>query len=275
MYEIIERYKETETEEGKEVIFKSFCEEIWRCENKRKTTVKAVKFKVRKDLLKTDLGQIFDMWSEIEYTGYKSMTKETDWCSLIRQKINNIYTLYFDKEVVLNRDYKNLLETPKRLYYRWIDGEEMYTDTVTEIIDDAIDGSIKLKAQHQKEKMDLSWNDYKKVIEEQLLKIINRCRLAEEYCKNTKIYDMRNEDCLYISYFCKSIEGEMMKWQKRYYGVREHKKYKRCKICGALIENTGNKKMYCTPCAKENERKNAAIRKQRWLEKQKERNEKT
>ena len=25
----------------------------------------------------------------IEYVGYKSVTKDTDWCSLIRQKINN------------------------------------------------------------------------------------------------------------------------------------------------------------------------------------------
>ena len=269
MYEIIEEYKEAESEEERDRLFKSFCNAIWSCENKRRLVTKTVKFKVRKDLLKTNLGKIFDMWSEIEYTGYKSMTKETDWCSLIRQRVNNIYTLYFDKEVVLNKDYKNLLETPKRLYYRWIDGEEMDEKTVTEIIDDAVDESIKLKARHQKEKMELSWKDYKKVIEGQLQKIINRCRLTEEYCKSTEIYDMRNEDCLYISYFCKSIEGEMMKWQKKYYGVREHKKYKRCKICGALIENTGNKKMYCTACAREKERKNAAIRKRRWLERNK------
>ena len=75
-------------------------------------------FYVRKDLLQTELGQVFDMWSEIEYTYYKSMTKDENWCSIIRQKINNIYTRYFDKEVVLGREYMDLLKTPKRLYYQ-------------------------------------------------------------------------------------------------------------------------------------------------------------
>ena len=28
-----------------------------------------------KDLLQTELGQVFDTWSDIEYTYYKSMTK--------------------------------------------------------------------------------------------------------------------------------------------------------------------------------------------------------
>ena len=57
----------------------------------------------------------------------------------------------------------------------------------------------------------------------------------------------------------------MLKWQKKYYQVREHKEYKRCKECGALIENTGNKKQYCKECAtqKERERKRSIAYKYR------------
>lgn len=256
LYEIIDDYKHSNSDEEKSDIFKSFCSSIWSCDNKRRVYTKTIRFSVRKDLLETDVGQVFDIWSEVEYKGYKSMSKETDWCSLIRQKVNNLYTRYFDKEIILKRDYMSLLNTPKRLYYQWIDGIEMDTDELTTIIDDAIDDAEKLRIKYQKQKMELSWNDYKKVIEGFLQRCFDNCKLIEDYESKTKLnmFDFMNEDNFYISYFCKSLEGEMIKWQKQYYGVRDHKKYKRCKRCGNLIENTGNKKMYCSKCLSNNER---------------------
>ena len=98
LYEIIDDYKHSGSDEEKGDIFKSFCSSIWSSENKRRVYTKTIRFSVRKDLLQTDVGQVFDVWSEVEYIGYKAMTKETDWCSLIRQKVNNLYTRYFDKE---------------------------------------------------------------------------------------------------------------------------------------------------------------------------------
>ena len=63
--------------------------------------------------------------------------------------------------------------------------------------------------------------------------------------------DLSNDN-FYIRYICKSLDGEMLKWQKKYYGLQRgrNKQYKRCKDCGDLIENTGNKKTYCVKCAK-------------------------
>ena len=258
LYEIIDDYKHSDSDEEKNDIFKSFCSSIWSSENKRRVYIKTIRFSVRKDLLQTDIGQVFDVWSEVEYTGYKAMTKETDWCSLIRQKVNNLYTRYFDKDVILKKDYMSLLNTPKRLYYQWIDGVEMGADELTTIIDDAIDDAQKLKVTYQKQKMELSWNDYKKVVEGFFQRCFDNCRLIEDYEDKSKlntIYDFINEDNFYVRYFCKSLEGEMLKFQKQYFGVRDHKKYKRCKKCGKLIEVTGNKKKYCDECAKEVHRK--------------------
>lgn len=188
------------------------------------------------------------------------MTKDTDWCSLIRQKINNLYTRYFDEEVILNKDYMDLLKNPRRLYYRWINGEEMNKDELINVIEDSICKAMELKPIYKKQKMDLSWNEYKKIVEEFLKKIFDRCKLIEDYeienltnqqtnITNKYIYNFYNEDKSYIKYICDSLEGEMLKYQKKYYGVKEHKKYKRCKECGKLIEKTGNKKMYCNKCA--------------------------
>ena len=252
LYEIIEDYKEAKTEEEKDGIFKSFCSSIWSSDNKRRIYKKSIRFNVRKDLLQTELGQVFDTWSNVEYTYYKSMTKDENWHSIIRQKINNIYTRYFDKEVILGKDYMNLLKIPKKLYYQWISGTDMDTDTVTEIIDDAIDNSIKVRAKLQREKMSLSWNEYKKVIEGFLKRCFDNCKLIGEYEDKTKIVTMLNfltEDNFYVGYICKSLDGEILKWQKKYYGIRDHKKYSRCKQCGSIIEKTGNKRLYCEQCA--------------------------
>lgn len=252
LYEIIEDYKEAKTEEEKNEVFNSFCSSIWSSDNKRRTYKKSIKYNVRKDLLGTELGQVFDTWSNVEYTYYKSMTKDENWHSIIRQKINNIYTRYFDKEVILGKEYMDSLKTPKKLYYQWISGIDMDVGIVTEIIDDAMDNAEKVKAKLQREKMSLPWNEYKKVIEGFLKRCFDNCKLIGEYEDKTKIntmLDFLTEDHFYVGYICKSLEGEILKWQKKYYNIRDHKKYCRCKQCGSIIEKTGNKRLYCNECA--------------------------
>lgn len=254
LYEIIEEYKEAITNEEKDEIFRSFCSSIWKSDNKRRTYTKTIHFNVRKDLLQTELGQVFDTWSSVEYKYYKSMTKDENWCSIIRQKINNIYTRYFDKEVILNKEYMDLLKKPKQLYLDWISGAEMDSDTVTQIIDDAIDESLKLKQRFQMEKMTLSWDEYKKIVEGFLRKCFDNCRLIDEYEDKTQIInnlDFVTEDHFYVGYINRSLSTYFQNYQKEYYSVRRghNNKYSRCKRCGGMIEKTGNKKIYCNECA--------------------------
>lgn len=254
LYEIIEDYKDAASPEEKEAVFTSFCSSIWSSHNKRRTCTKSIRFHVPKNLQNTSLGQVFLTWSEIEYTHYKSMTKNDDWQSIIRQKLNNIYTRYFDKEVILNKEYMDLLKTPKKLYYQWISGIDMDADTVTELIDDAIACSEKVKAKLQAEKMSLSWMEYKKVAEDFLKRCLDHCRLIEEYEDQSQLLtrlDFLTEDHFYIGYICKSLEGSIKDYQKKYYGLKcsSRKGYIRCRQCGALIVKTGNKRMYCGTCA--------------------------
>lgn len=253
LYEIIEDYKEAKTEEEKDEIFNSFCSSIWASDNKRRILKKSIRFTVSKDLLQTELGLVFSTWSDIEYKYYKSMTKDENWQSIIRQKVNNLYTRYFDQEVILDKQYMDLLKTPKKLYYQWISGIDMDTGTVAEIIDDAIDNAEKVKVKLQKEKMSLSWNGYKKVIEGFLRRCFQNCKLIGEYEDKTKIntlFDFLTEDHFYVGYICKYLDREIIVYQKKYYGVRQHKKYSRCRQCGAMIEKNNNKQMYCIKCAR-------------------------
>ena len=264
LYEIIDDYKNADSEEEKAEIFKDFCSSIWGCKNKRRIYTKSIKFKVRNDLLGTEVGQIFNAWSQVDYIGYKSMTKDTDWYSLIRQKINNLYTRYFDKDVILKKDYMNLLKTPYNLYYRWIKGIEIDIDNLVDIIEDAIHKAEDLKNIYQKQKMELSWEDYKKVIEGFLQKIFDNCKPIEEYeadnLTNKYIYELASEDNSYVKCFCDSLEGEMLNYQKYYYGLsvpsttKQHIQHKRCKECGKLIEIKSKKDYstkYCGECRDE------------------------
>lgn len=255
LYEIIDDYKNSDSEEEKAKIFKDFCSSIWGSKNKRRTYTKTIRFKVRNDLLESEIGKIFDAWSEVDYIGYRSTTKDIEWHSLIRQKINNLYTRYFDEEVILNKDYMDLLRTPYNSYYRWIKGAEIDSKELIDNIEDSIYKATELKFLYQKQKMKMSWNEYKKIIEEFLQKAFNNCKLIDEYeneySTNKYIYDFVTEDNFYVSYICKTLEFYMLNYQKDYYGLNrgKNKKYKRCKECGALIENTGNKKSYCEKCA--------------------------
>ena len=128
LYEIIEDYKNAVSDAERDDIFRIFCSSIWSSSNKRRTRTKTIRFSIRKELLETDTGQVFRPWSVIGYNGYDSRTRDTDWCSLIRQKINNLYTRYFDRDIILNKDYIHLLQIPKQLYYQWEGGVEMTQD---------------------------------------------------------------------------------------------------------------------------------------------------
>ena len=222
LYEIIEDYKSANSEEEQLEIFKDFCSSIWRSPNKRRVYTKTIKFNVRNDLLTSEIGQIFNAWSEVDYISHKTLSKDTDWCSLIRQKINNIYTRYFDKNVILKKDYMDLLKTPKKLYYRWINGQNMDADELMDIIENSIYKASEVKLTYQKQKMELSWSEYKKVVEDFFRDKLEKCKLIEDYenecITNNVIYDFYNEDNSYIRYLCNSLELFMLDYQKNIMG---------------------------------------------------------
>ncbi|MGN0165896.1 MAG: hypothetical protein ACI39R_06910 [Lachnospiraceae bacterium] len=255
----MEDYRNAASAEEKEAVFRSFCSYIWTSGNERMVCPKAIRFSVRKELSDEEVAQIFAQSAKVEYTGYRSKSKETDWCSLIRQKINNLYTKYFDKEVILNPEYMNLLKTPKRLYYQWINGTEMDASMLAARIDSALYAAAEIKAVCQKQKMVADWDQYQKITEGFLHKIFDNCKQPEDlgthagYCNP---YDFLNEDNFYIRYFCRSLEAYMRNYHKEYYGLKRgrNKRYKRCERCGSLIAISKAKDYstkYCHSCRKE------------------------
>ena len=272
MYEILEDYAEASNSIAQDEIFQSFCSAVWTNKNNRKLIKKTINFEVVKDLSDTDLGKIFKTWSEVEYLSYKSMTAYKDYASLIRQKVNNIYTNLFDDKVCLKKDYMNLIKTPKTLYYKWLAGEQLEIDYVKSAIDNAMDKAVDIKRQYSKQKLKMSWQEYKAECEKYFRRMFDNYINIDTYEDNMSINvhsGFWNEDNFCISYFCKSLDGYFRNYQKKYYGLyvpsSKNNKciFKRCKQCGALIKAKGNKKMYCDACAKNIEKINAKNRKRK------------
>lgn len=266
LYDIVEDYTMSSSETEKAEIWKDFCALLWADDNKRRVYTRSIHFTVKPNLRDTDAGQLFNAWSSVTYKGCKSISRETNWCSLLRQKINNLYTRYFDKEVILSKDYMDMLKTPKKLYLKWIAGEPMTTEEIASTLYAASEKASELRFFYQMQKIELSWTDYKKLIEGFLKKILDNCKSIDLYEPEkayNSIYDFINEDNFYVRYFSKCLTGYLLKWQKQYYHISDHRKYKRCRLCGALIENTGNRRMYCAPCAKRKMAADARLRKHR------------
>ena len=250
-YEIIQDYKNTADQNEKEQMLQEFFKAVWSSPNKRRIYKKTIRFAVTSNLSETAVGKVFNIWSAVEYTGYKHACINADYISLLRQKINNIYTRLFDSRVILNKEYMKLINTPKTLYYRWLAGEEFDAAMVTGLIDDAIHEALKVKSKYQQQKMKLSWKNYRTIVENCLRKIFETCRMLDDYEDGTLPpinTDYWNEDNFYIRYFCRSLDGHFRKYQKKYYHIRDHKNYRRCLRCGSLFELENRSHRYCPGC---------------------------
>jgi hypothetical protein len=258
LYEILDDYKDAVSEEEKDSIVKSFMKLIWSNRNKRNTYLKEIRFSVTHSLLETDIGKIFNTYTEISYMGYKSMTKDTDFVSLIRQKINNLYTNLCDEEVCLKKEYMDLLKKPKQMYYRWKNGEEFNPESLKECIENILEQSIKVKEKYSKQKMKITWNDYKKIITPYFKRMFDNFIPLEQYEDKTVLTlttDLWCEDNYCIAYLCKGLDGYFKNYQKKYYGLPQSSRneYKRCLKCGCLLISSSKTcpTKYCDVCKKE------------------------
>ena len=108
----------------------------------------------------------------------------------------------------------DLLKTPKKLYLKWIKGEYMTTEEITSTLYTATEKASELRLFYQMQKIELSWIDYKKLIEGFLKKILDNCKpidLYEPEKTYNSIYDFMNEDNFYVRYFSKCLNTRSIK----------------------------------------------------------------
>lgn len=252
LYEILDDYKEAETEDEKDEILNEFMKLIWSSKNKRIINKKYITIKVSDSLLKTDIGKVFDKYSSIEYTYYKSISKQQDFVSLIRQKLNNIYTNLCDGRVCIRKEYMDLIKQPKQMYFRWKNGEKYNATTLSLQIENILKEAEIIKEKYAKQKMNISWNEYKKIVVPYFKRMFENYIPLDEYEDKTVLtidIDMWHEDNFAVAYLCKGIDGYMKNYQKEYYKLPRNKSYDYCSCGRMFIQNKQNNKFKCDTCS--------------------------
>lgn len=272
LYEVLEDYK---LNGNKNEIFQCFINEIWHSSNTRQIYTKYIRFTMLPKIVDTDIGQIFYKYVNIPYIASKTMTQKQDYISLIRQKINNIYNNYCEPRLCTRKDYMVLLHMPKVTYYRW----EKYhdkndIDNLENRIEDNLNKAQELKNQYSKQKMKLTWNQFKPFAEEYLRKAfdnyipLDKFENKEQFVLDT---DLWTEDNFAIKYLCKCLQLGIKNYQKEYYGLPilgslDKRKFKRCVDCHKLflISNIVKNKKRCDECQEIENKRLKSLRNQKY-----------
>ena len=256
LFEILDDYK---TLDNKDEIFNCFMKRIWRCKNSRQIKVNYIKFTMLPELIDTSVGQVFYQYMNIPYYSSKTKSSKTDYINLIRQKINNIYNNYCDTRLCTRKDYMDLLHTPKVLYYRMEKGKEEYDVLeLKEKLESNLQEADRLKEMYAKQKMDLSWKEFKPIIGNILRKSFDNYIPLDDFEDKTTFVldtDIWSEDNFIIRYFCKCLQHGIKDYQKKYYGLyrkgkRSKLTYARCTDCGKMfwINKKASKTIRCPQC---------------------------
>ena len=256
LYEVLDDYK---TSENQDEIFRCFIDKIWHSSNTRQIYTKYIRFTMLPEIVNTDVGHVFYNYVNIPYIASKTMTKNTDYISLIRQKINNIYNNYCEPRLCTRKDYMELLHMPKATYYRW----EKYHDEddvkdLANRITESLNKAQELKNQYSKQKMKLTWKQFKPIVEEIIHKAFNNYISLDKYENKNEFVldtDLWTEDNFCIRYICRCLQTAIKNYQKKYYGLyvkgsKDRIKYKRCIDCGRQIAviSKDNQTVRCAEC---------------------------
>lgn len=270
MYEILDDYKDAD-HNLKEEIFNEFIDLIFNSKNHRQITKRHIQYKILDSNVDTDEGKIFIKYSSIPYIYSKTKTKETDFISLVRQKINNIYNNYCETRICTRKEYMDLLKYPKQLYYQWVDGNlEIQKKELDAIIQFKLSEADKIKETYAKQKMHLTWQEFKVIVITYAKKAFDNFVPLDEFENKTTMTLMTEtwcEDNFYIKYLCRYLDCGIKNFQKKYYGLyrkgkRSKLTYARCIDCGVMFWSNRNatKTIRCSKCQKEKDKINTRER---------------
>lgn len=255
LYEIIEDYRDA-TDKEKEEIMQVFSAALWNSANKRTFKTITVSFSVDEKFKDTKIGTLFEKYSVIRYRVPQTRTKSDSFIDLIRQRINNIYSIYFDHQALFSNEYRDLMTVPAKLYYRYRENPDIYTaEEIKTQINSAFEKAERIKDKNYREKMNIPWEEYKELITSYLHLIFKNYRSLDELDETAPPeYFYANENSRITQYICKSLSGYIKNYQKSYYGLKPVRgaKYSRCR-CGALfMQNKQNNRKMCNACRDKN-----------------------
>ena len=253
LYEILDDYQCAD-EDSQIDIFTAFTDKIWSSSNKRRVETKYYTYSVSPTIKDPEIANIFNMYSRIPYTDYRTRCGSGSYIDMIRQKINNLYTIYCDERVCVKRDYHELLQRPKKMYYEFLSsGGSGCTATEIECAFEIfLARAAEIFTDSQKEKLHISWSEYKLLVNRWLWRIFNNYDANKANVYEYQMHDFvyGTEDSRIVPYITRSLSGYMKNYQKEYYGIarKGDNNYSRCECGNLFLQNKQNNRRLCDEC---------------------------
>jgi hypothetical protein len=252
LVELLDDYKETTDKQERKDLLNEFIYELWhsRCEYRKLN--KSFKINIKEDGIYND---DFLKYKEITYKIFKSRYINDDLSSIdyIRIAINNSYAYLFDSEVYYKKEYYKLLTTPSVEYNKLYKNKVTLEESIKNI-NEALEKAEQIKRQSINKKIELKWNEYKKLINFYITKCFDNYISVDEYEEKNGWNDdngFYNEDNYVIGYFIRSIRGYLLNYYNQKKERKRWKTYIECCNCGKEIEKKSNRTKYCNDCARE------------------------
>jgi hypothetical protein len=253
--ELLDEYKETD-EQQKELLVNEFINRLWNSNYTYKTYKKYYTYIVKDDLLhnRMDLIELFNKYNMIEFAVCRSFyDKKLTPFDYIRIHINNMFGYLTDQNVYLSKQYYQLLLIPKHEYFSTINklktGELVDCAEIKNNITSALSEAEKEKEQSINKKLNISWKEYKKLIELYIRRLFNNYIPMEEY-ESKYGWEMHvnvdgwSEDNYIVKYFSKSLTGYLRNYVRDSLITK-----KRCSKCNKEVSN---KNKFCHTCSEIN-----------------------
>ena len=228
--DIFDAYKSS-PEDKRDIIYNRFVKVLWKSKCRYSKQDKHIRFVISKDIDSKELVDIFSNYTDIKYKVFKSnYSKNLSSIDYIKIRINNLYAYLFDMDVYYNKEYYTQLFIPRNLYYNALKGD-CDVENINNVINMSIAKAEFLKQESINNKYDLSWIEYKKLINKCIKKIMDNYITIKEY-SDKKEWEVRctssswDEDNYIIGYINKSITMYLYNYIKELDGFNQKYKWK-------------------------------------------------
>ena len=252
---IFNLYKNS-NDEDKQEVHKKLMNILWNKSKKYIIYDKKIKFNINKVALNDNvLEDILRPYSQVSFKIAKSKRNNNmNGIDYIKVIINNMYGKYCDKNVYLNKDYYTCFYVPKHIYYTVLSGEEYNIEDIKQQLNEN-EQNIKSKYdESQLKKIDLSWEEYRGLIDNWMLNILNNYKSIDEYKQDNDWYVLDKETWEEDNYLIKYIKKSLYGYMRNYIKDLKKPKFKFCKTCGVLINESKPRQKYCDICLKKQRR---------------------
>ena len=250
IYEYMEDYQIAETEADKKRAVMNFCAHLWESEPGRRAQVQTEEFDPE-EIQDSNVREIFREYSKTVYWQAITKTKSISSMEILKQRINNLYTIFCDRTLCLERGYLAGLMYPLKLFKQYTRSPDKYSaPEIARLLKESSDKTDRIFRENTGRKMDMTWPAFKRFVEDRMVVIFqNYQEPGWDFSGRMVLSDFINTDHYLISYISSSLTGYLKNERLEFHGIRRGHNYEPCHHCGIGFVEIDSPGAHCIRCA--------------------------